>query len=135
MANTIKVEGLQEFDSNLRDLESNIPLVVRRASEELATTIRRFAQSRIPTDSGRARRSIQVESKREIVRVIGGNSRVSYYGWLEFGGIVGVDNSVRRRWEKRGRFIYEGYFKEKSRISEVMEASLNEGIRDAGLGE
>lgn len=132
MADPIRIQGLEEFNDQLRELEKNIPGIIRRVSEKFSDDVRSFAQSRIPRQSGRARKSIKVETKSNIVRVVGGSPRVPYYGWLEFGGTVGVGgDSVRRKWERKGRYIYEGYFQKKNQLPEIMEAILSEGVEEA----
>lgn len=133
MAN-INIDGLQDFNRDLEKLEDKLPDIAQSVGEEISDIIVRFAKSRVPKGrSGKARSSIQSETKRDIVRVIGGSPRVSYYGWLEFGGTVGRGDSVRRKWERKGRYIYEGYFKNRARLPELLEQATNKGLKEVGL--
>lgn len=67
------------------------------------------AKARTPVREGTARNSIRVVSSGNWLYVKGGGSRVPYYGWLEFGGILGPSGGRRntqvRPRVKSGRFI------------------------------
>lgn len=56
-----------------------------------------------------------------------------YYPWLDFGGRVGRHNSVSRPFQTRGRYIFEGFYRNRDEFTEVMETNLRSVVRAAGL--
>lgn len=111
VADPIRVQGLKEFNKQLRELDKGLPKATRLALNEAAELVVDYARPRIPKRSGRAARSVRAASTRKAVRVSGGGRRAPYYPWLDFGGRVGRARSVERKFYKDGRYIYDGYFK------------------------
>lgn len=134
MPEPIRVEGLREFAGNLKRLDSDMPKVLRVGLNEVADLIVKQAVPRIPSRSGRARRSVKARSTRTAVRVVGGSaSRAPYYPWLDFGGRVGRGGSVRRPFLKEGRYLYRAYYDNRSRFAEMLEGVLVDVARQAGV--
>lgn len=102
----IKITGLAELNRNLRKISNELPKELRLANNEVAQIVVDWARPKIPTDSGAAAKSLKVKSTRTEVRVQGGSRRVPYYPFLDFGGRVGRDRSVRRPFYSDGRYIY-----------------------------
>lgn len=129
----IKIAGLAEFNRNLRKLNSDLPKALRIAHNQAAQIVVDYAQARVPSKSGKARRSVKAKSTRTESRVSGGSKTVPYYPWLDFGGRVGPRRSVRRPFEKGGRYIYPGYHKNVDRVEEVLVEALLDVARQAGV--
>lgn len=133
MADPVKVDGLKEFSANLKRLDTGLPKALRMALNSAADVVVAAARPRIPTRSGKAKASVKARSTRKASRVVGGGKRAPYYPWLDFGGRVGRNRSVRRPFLKDGRYIYDAYFDNSRRFGEVLEESLIDVAREAGV--
>lgn len=133
MTEPIRVEGLAEFRRNLKQLNSDLPKALRLALNQAADIVVSDARPRVPKRTGRAAASIRARSTQTAVRVAGGSARVAYYPWLDFGGRVGRNKSVRRAFLKEGRYIYRSYFDNTEKFAEVLEAALLDVARQAGV--
>lgn len=133
LVDPIKVEGLADFSRNLRKLDNDLPKALRLAHNRVAQIVVDWAQPRVPSRSGRARKSVKAKSTRTESRVIGGSTRVPYYPFLDFGGRVGRKRSVRRPFIKGGRYIYEGYSQNTEKVREVLVEELLGVASDAGI--
>lgn len=129
----IKVDGLAQFNRDLRKLSADLPKALRLAHNEAAQIVVNYAQPKVPTKSGKAARSVKAKSTRTESRVVGGSKRVPYYPWLDFGGRVGPKRSVRRPFEKSGRYIYPGFARNRDEVDEVLVGALIGVAREAGV--
>lgn len=129
----IRVEGLKEFQANLRKLDSDLPKALRMAFNTAAEMVVDVAKPKVPTLTGKARRSVKARSTRTAARVQGGSKAVPYYPWLDFGGRVGRNKSIRRPFIKNGRYIYDAYFTNRDEFAEVLEMALIDVARQAGV--
>lgn len=129
----IKITGLAEFNRNLRKISSELPKELRLANNEVAQIVVDWARPKIPADSGAAAKSLKVQSTRTEVRVRGGSRRVPYYPWLDFGGRVGRQRSVRRAFYSDGRYIYPALSANRDRMLTTYANTLVELVRRHGL--
>lgn len=133
MAEPVKVVGLKEFTRDLGKVDRELPKAVRLALNDAAAVVVDYARPKVPRRSGAAAASVRAASTRTAVRVKGGGRRAPYYPWLDFGGRVGKNRSVERPFYKDGRYIYDGYFKHKDEMVDVMQRRLREVADEAGL--
>ena len=129
----IKVDGLVEFQRNLRALSTDLPKALRLAHNDAAELVVDWARPRVPSDSGKARRSVRATSSQREAKVTGGGALVPYYPWLGVGGRVGRGKSVRRPFNKGGRYIYPGYVRNKAEVEERLLAALLQVCQQAGV--
>lgn len=132
----IRIKGLAEFSRNLRKLDNDLPKAIRLAANEAADLIVAQARPRVPTGPGKgghARSSVRAKSTRTSARVAGGGKKYPYYAWLDFGGKVGKNRSVRRPFIKEGRYIWKAFADQRSKVEEVMVDGLIEVARSAGV--
>lgn len=129
----IKIVGLKEFSRNLRKMDSDLPKGLRLANNEAGQIVVEWAKSHIPKRSGKAAGSIKAKSTRTMARVTAYGSKVPYGPWLDFGGAVGRNNSVKRPFLKEGRYIYPGLTENYEEIHEVLVKALLEVARSAGV--
>lgn len=125
-------EGVALFKAQLAALSSSLPEMADDVGKRTAVIIAGKARALTPIgpgEGGHARNTIQ--STGSTVR--GGSANHSYFGWLDFGGAVGRNNSVRRPFLKGGRIIFAAYRADKPVLEERMEDSLETAIRRAGL--
>ncbi|MFC0628541.1 HK97 gp10 family phage protein [Kribbella deserti] len=133
MTEAIKIDGLTEFTRNLKKLDADLPKALRVAFNGCADIVVNDARRDIPTVSGKAKASVKSRSTATASRVVGGSRRVPYYPWLDFGGKVGRNGSVRRPFLKHGRYIYNAYFDNQKRYAQLVEDALLDVARQAGV--
>jgi hypothetical protein len=135
MTEAIQIKGLKEFSNNLKVIDSNLPKALRLALNEAASIVVDAAKPDIPSKTGRARKSVKPRSTRKSVRVVGGGNRAPYYPWLDFGGKVGRNKSVSRRFYSDGRYLYFHYFKKRDsgEFQELLERVLLDVAESAGI--
>lgn len=113
---------------------------IRRAGEDLPKTLELFlaaaakmtagdAQGLVPTRTGAARASLRADG----ARVTGGGTRAPYFGWLEFGGRTGINNSVERRFVRGGRYIWPAFDANRKRLMGILDDDVADAVRRAGL--
>lgn len=136
MPDLITIKGLNEFTKSLKKMDADLPKAVRLAGNKAADLIVTEARPRVPLGPGRgghARSSVKAKSTRTAARVSGGGKRYPYYGWLDFGGRVGRNRSVNRPFLKDGRYIWRAFANNRDKIVDVLESSLVDIAKDAGL--
>lgn len=129
----VKIEGLAEFNRNLRKLDGELPKALRLAHNEAGQLVVDYAKSRVPRKTGRAAGTLKTRSTRTETRVQGGSKRASYYPWLDFGGRVGPKRSVHRPFIKQGRYLYPALGANYDRFVAVLEEKLIDVARQAGI--
>lgn len=131
----IRITGLREFSRNLKKIDADLPKALRVALNESADLVVDTARPDVPQKSGRARRSMRAASTRTAARVKAGGKRAEHYAWLDFGGAVGRNRSVVRRFYSDGRYLYPTYFdlRDSGRIQEVNRKALLDVVRQAGV--
>lgn len=135
----IKIIGLREFQTALKEMGDDLPRRIRVALNSVAETVLGGARRRVPSRTGRARASLKVSSSQREARIKGGAARVPYYGWLDFGGRVGRGRtgpntgSVRRPFIQSGRYMYPAYSANRDSIHKALEQVLVDLAEDAGL--
>jgi hypothetical protein len=133
MADPIRIDGLKQFRANLKSLDRELPKALRLAFNEAAEIVVTDARGRVPSKSGKARASVKAKSTQAYSRIAGGGNKAPYYPWLDFGGRVGRNKSVKRPFLKDGRFIYNAYFRNLGRYAEVLQKSLIKLADQAGV--
>lgn len=133
MAEAIRIDGLKQFRANLKAMDSALPKALRLAFNEAADIVVTDARGRVPARSGNARGSVKARSTQTYSRVVGGGNKAPYYPWLDFGGRVGRNRSVRRPFIKDGRYIYDAYHRNRNRYVEVLQDALVQVAREAGI--
>jgi hypothetical protein len=129
----IKIEGLTRLNRSLREISKDAPKQLRLVGNEAAELVVDDAKPEVPTLSGTAARSVKAASTRTAAQVKAGGKRAPWYPWLDFGGRVGVNRSVKRQFIKGGRYIFPAYKDNRDQIGVKLEQGLTDLIRDSGL--
>lgn len=132
-SDAIKIEGLAEFSRNLRKLGSDLPKGLRLAANESANIVVDAAKPEVPKLTGGAAGTLKAKSTRTEARVQGGSNARPYYPWLDFGGSVGIRNSVKRPFLKEGRYIYPAFKQNKDSVHKTLLEQLVKVAESAGL--
>jgi hypothetical protein len=129
----IKVSGLREFQRNLKKLDAELPKALRLAFNGAAQVVVEDARPKVPTLTGKAASTVKARSTQTASRVVGGGNKAPYYPWLDFGGKVGRRRSVTRPFLNSGRYIYDAYFDNRARYSELLLQGLLDVATAANL--
>lgn len=129
----VTVSGLVQFRKGLRQLDSNLPKGLRVALNESSTFLIDKTRPLIPRRTGRAADSLKARSTQSAVRVGIGGKRAPYYPWLDYGGSVGRNNSVKRPFLKEGRYLYPTFRDHRAEFQKILESALVDVARGAGL--
>lgn len=129
----IRIEGLREFKRDLAKLGKEHPKAMRLAANSAAELVVSAARPRVPRRSGRAAGSIKAASTATAARVQEGGSRAPYMPWLDFGGKVGPQRSVKRPFLKQGRYVWKAYADNDAKVADMLETELTKVARAAGL--
>ncbi len=133
---SVRVLGLRDFQRSIQRLDRGIHRDMDKALRGAAKIVATTAKPTLPTGpaaGGHARSSVRPYAKTGSAGVRGGGSRFPYYGWLEFGGRVGPDGSVRRRWVKKGRYLLPAFLANRVRVRREMARVVARAARAAGL--
>jgi len=133
VAEAIRVTGLNDLVRKLKRVDADLPKTVRVGFNEAAQLVVDYARPRVPMASGRARASVRAQSTRTAVRVSEGGKRAPYMPWLDFGGKVGRNRSVARKFIKSGRYVWAGYSHEHDKIVATVQRVLTDAVRAAGV--
>ena len=130
----IEVQGLREFQAQLRKMDAELPKQLRLALNQASELVVSYAQARMPSRSGKARASLKARSTQRVAQVALGGRKAPYAPWLDFGG--GGKHHGRppkRPFFKQGRYVYRGLAVHHAEITEVMGTALADVARAAGL--
>lgn len=111
---SIKVTGASEIAAALRIIADSLPNTLNTDIKEAVDYVLPKIRAKVPRLTGRASKSLH---RRENM-LIGGGSEAPYYGWLDFGGRVGIRKSVVRSRPTNGRYIYPVITSERDGILE-----------------
>jgi hypothetical protein len=129
----IKITGLRELQASLKKMDGQSQKQLRNVLNESAEMVATGAQGLVTRRSGRAAGSIKVASSQREARVKAGGARVPYYGFLDYGGAVGRNRSVKRPFIKGGRYIYPTYDAKRGAIETKIQESIVKLVQDSGL--
>lgn len=129
----IKVSGLREFQAALKAMDGESQKQLKVVLDGVATTVASGAARRVPRKTGRAAASVRARSSQREARVMGGSKKVPYYGWLDFGGRIGKDKSVKRPFVEGGRYIYPAYAAQRDSVQRALEQGLADLVRAVGM--
>jgi hypothetical protein len=137
----IKIEGLVEVQRALRKLEPELAKELKTELASVARDVAQDAQSRVPTDSGRARGSIRAGADVKGPYVAGGKQAVPYYAWLDFGSRRPKSGRPRSvgPWKgtgagpEKGRFIYPAIDRNRDDVTARAVDAFENAKKQAGL--
>lgn len=130
----VKIEGLKQFTKGLKSLDKDLGKAVRLSFNAAADLIVDDARPRVPKGpTGRARASVKAASTQTKARVKGGGNKAPHYPWLDFGGRVGKNRSIKRPFLKEGRYIYRSFYKNRHEFIDIMQRELIKVAKSAGI--
>lgn len=129
----IAVQGMKELQRALKDLDGESQKEIRVALNTVAETVAQGAARRVPVRSGKARATLRAMSSQRETRISAGGRKAPYYGWLDFGGRIGKDKSVSRKFVRGGRYIWPTIGANRDALAGAIEKALVDLARSKGL--
>lgn len=120
----IRVDGLKQLQAGLKAVEDGAQKELRVALNRAAEIVASTARAGVPVRSGRAAATVKAQSGQREAKVVGGSAKARYYGWLDFGGRVGREKSVRRPFRPEGRYLYPAWSRHRVEVLNVVAAEL-----------
>jgi hypothetical protein len=129
----IELQGVRQFQRQLRQMDAGLPKLVRVAFNGAAQIVVDRAGPKVPRRTGAAAASLKVRSNQRSARVAAGGRKAPYYPWLDFGGRTGPNRSVVRPFKTEGRYVYPTVRESSDEIQMVMADGLSDLAQTAGL--
>lgn len=132
----IRIDGLREFNRQLKTVDSKLPTATRLAANSAAQIVVDEAKPKVPIGPGKgghAKESLKAKSTRTAARVSAGGKKFPYYPWLDFGGSVGPGKGSKRPFLKEGRYIWAAYARRREDVQDRLVEALTEVAEQAGL--
>lgn len=129
----IKIEGLVDFQRAVKLAEDGLQKQLRVVFNEAAEIVVGSGRPFIPRRSGALAATLRASSGQRNATVSLGKAKTPYAGFVEFGGRVGPNQSVRRPFVPGGRSMYPAVKREEAEIMAVMAKGLNRLADEAGL--
>lgn len=129
----IRIEGLREFQRALKTMDGESQKQLKVALDEVSRVVAAGAARRVPRKTGRAAASLRAQSSQREARVVEGSRKIRYYGWLDFGGRVGIDRSVERRFVRSGRYLWPTVAANRQPLEKALQEALIRVARESGL--
>lgn len=121
---------LADWKASMGRFQASADERIHKMLAAAADTVAEGAQRLVPRGaSGAARASMRAVG----LSVVMGGPRAPYGPWLEFGGRVGINDSVRRTFVPGGRYIWPTWMRNRTEILDDMEAGIADLAKEAGL--
>ncbi|QJY51261.1 HK97 gp10 family phage protein (plasmid) [Pseudonocardia broussonetiae] len=128
------IVGYRELIRGLRRVDSELPKLLRKATNDAAQIVVDEAVPLVPRLTGAASKSVRVASTQRAARVKAGGKKVPYFGFLEFGGSVGPKKTSKRPFIREGRYLWPAIIRRREDIIREMEKAVRQVSEGAGLG-
>lgn len=132
----IQLIGDKALAKQIKGAARALPDETKKIGLDIAEMIAAFTRRKIPTGparNGHVKHTVQGKIRRGLPVVDGGDLAHPYYGWLEFGGRVGIDRSVFREKIPDGRYIVPTTVERRAQIDEMMADGLETMMRRYGI--
>jgi hypothetical protein len=130
----IRIDGLREFQAALRRADKELLVELKTIFSNVTDTVIKYAEPKIPRDSGAAVASVKRRIAGREAKVAIGGRKAPYYPWLDFGGQGRVKGRPGRRpFVTEGRYLYPALRVKRDDIIDEMSAGMAALARRAGL--
>lgn len=133
MTTGVRVTGLREVQAAFRKVDADIPKGLRDELRPVAQMIAGESAAKVPWITGTAARSITPTATQRGAGISMGGARAPYMPWLDFGGSVGRNDSVKRPVIRGGRYVYPTIEEKMPEIVDAVEAAVVNAAKRAGF--
>jgi len=131
--NEIRIDGLAQFSRNLKKLDADLPKMLRLGLNDAVNVVLDYARPRVPSRSGKARRSLRASSTRTKARITAGGKRAPYYPWLDFGGKGPNNRPAKRPFYTDGRYLWKGFIVKRDEVNAALVRAMVSTAGAAGI--
>lgn len=129
----LKVSGLRDLQASLAAAARDTNAAMVDAIGDSMKGVVARARPLIPSLSGRARASVQVDRGPHGATITAGGPRVLYFGWLDYGGRVGIKKSVSRPFLPDGRYLWPAFTRQYDDLVDNVSTGVFRVIEQDGL--
>lgn len=129
----IRIHGLKDLQAALKAADGESQKQLRVAMNKAAEIVVDDARRRVPSRTGRLRASYRAQSGQRDAKVVAGSTRVPYAGWMEWGGSVGRNKSVKRPRVSESRYMGAAFKANYKTIVARLEEAIVDVARNAGF--
>lgn len=135
MKAAVEVEGLRELTRSLKRVERELGGEIRRAFNRIVNPVMSEARAEWPRsdDSDHMADTIREGSTQAYAAVKAGGQEPGAFGFIEFGGKVGINESVSRPFDPEGRYLFPAAVRHERELAMEAERELGQLINRAGL--
>jgi hypothetical protein len=131
---TVKVSGLRELRGALKSMDKNMDKELGKALFVIARGIAAKISGAMPHLSGHAAGTVTPHAKIRGASIsIGTGDAGDYVPWLDFGGRVGRQGSVRRPYIKTGRYLYPQIEAARPATLAAIDEAIGKAAQQAGF--
>ncbi len=132
---TVKVTGLREVNSALKEVDAGLPKAMQREFKAIAEVVATAARGKEPRRTGRAAGSISARATQRGAGIAFSDSdgSVPYFPWLNFGGGVGRKHSIQRSVVTPDRYIYTSIAAAKDETQRAVDDAVKRVAGQAGF--
>ena len=133
----VYVTNLAEVRKYLRKLHPDlVPVLRNELKSAVSAIVVPNIRARVAVRSGRARDSVRAVSKGNSIVIVAGNTKVQYFGWLDFGGQLknrgrGRNTTISRPFLSKGRYVYPGIAATEPRIVQAAGQAVDKILKQA----
>lgn len=129
----VEVRGIRDLSRALRDIDRDLPKELASGLAEASEIVADAVRAKMPRRSGRAVGSVKVRKQQRGAALAIGGSKAAYTPWLDFGGKVGRNKSVRRPFLPEGRYVYPSLREKRDEVNAKVDGVLKRLAEKAGF--
>lgn len=129
----IQVKGGRELRAAFKQIDAALTQQLKEGFKAIAEMVAAEARGRVPKRTGTAAGSIKARGTTRGGAIAFGGSKAPYYPWLDFGGAVGRNRSIKRDFISEGRYVYPSIRDKRSEIIDRTDDLIEDIARKAGF--
>lgn len=135
----VKVTGIPALQKALRELDKDLPKELAAGLAEAAEIVAKDVRRLVPERTGAASGSVKVKKQQRAAALAVGGSKAPYYGFLDFGNIVGSGagvgrgDSQPRRFIQSGRYVYPSLARNRDEVVAKVDEVIERMAKKAGF--
>lgn len=133
MSNQVVLQGLRELRGALAAVDRGLPLEFRGKLRSVSEVVAEATRGKIPRITGETAESVKAGATARGAYVKAGGGAIVWYGWLDFGGHVGIHASISRPRVPQGRYLDPTLAESTPMIQHETEAALDVVLARAGF--
>lgn len=129
----IDIKGIKELQRAFSKMDGEMKSALKRAFLPIAQRVASAVQGKVPRQSGKAAGSIKAKASNYGASIAFGGSQAEYYPWLDFGGAVGRNDSIKRPFIPEGRYVYPTIADEGDELEHEVDEAIRRLAESAGF--